>query len=215
MRRGPPEVKRFSSVVVARHPREIVWKTIRDRLVDLAPLLDGVESITLLERREAEDGAVHLVNLWKATAEIPAILAKVVQPSMLAWVDRAEWRHEAWECRWRIEPRFFPGRIRCSGSTRYEPALGGRGTRITFAGTLEVDLAGVPGLPGFLGAPASGAVESLAIALVPRSFRKLADALSRLLAEDGRGTQGAPPPSDARPSRARAARPQPPPTRTL
>ena len=174
-------MERFSSVAVIKHPVEVVWATVRDRLADVAPLLDDVESITVVERRETPDGVVHLVNLWKAKAQIPSALAKMVPPSSLAWIDRAEWQPHSRECHWRIEPRFFADRLRCSGVTRYEPALGGRGTRTTFTGTLDLDLHGVRGVAGFLEGAARRAAESFATTLVPRNFRKLIDALAVFL----------------------------------
>lgn len=174
-------MERFSSVAVVKHPLELVWATIRDRLADLAPLLDNVESITVVERRDAADGVVHLVNLWKARAEIPPAIAKMVPPSSLAWIDRAEWQPRGRECHWTIEPRFLAERMRCGGVTRYESALGGRGTRITFTGTLDLDFHGVRGVPGLLAGAARRAVESFATTLVPRNFRKLTEALAVFL----------------------------------
>ena len=105
--------------------------------------------------------------------------------SLGAWTDRAAWHGDLHECRWRIEPDFLSDGIRCAGITRYGTALGGRGTRVTFEGTLDVRAARVPGLPALLGDAASGIIEPFLVGMIPKSLRKLGDAVTALLATGG------------------------------
>ena len=174
-------MKTFKSIVVVKHPPALVWATIRDRLSELVPLLDDIEKITVVERKEEMDGTVRLVNLWKANPKIPAMLASVVKPSMLAWTDRAEWNPRTYQCKWRIEPQFFPDRTRCTGITSYETAMGGRGTRITFEGSLDVAAHSLAGVPSFLESTISKGIESFVTTLIPKNFRKLTDAMGIFL----------------------------------
>ncbi len=166
-------MKTFKTVAMIKHSRPLVWTTIRDRLSELAPMLTDVEGIVVQSREDRNDGTVRMVNLWQAKASIPASLAAVITPDMLAWTDRAEWRPQTWECHWQIQPHFFSDRIHCVGVTRYEEAMAGRGTRLTFEGNLEVTASNIPGL--------SGLIETFAIGLIPKNFQKLAHAVAQSL----------------------------------
>jgi hypothetical protein len=174
-------MKPFKSLIIVKHPLDTVWTTIRDRMPEMAPMLDDVASITVVERYENGNGVVGLVNEWRIGLKIPAAMSSFVRPEMLGWIDRAEWSAETHECRWAIQPFFLADAVRCSGTTRYEPAIGGRGTRITFAGTLDVDRGRLGSIPASLGIPVSAAIETLVSTLIPKNFRKTTDALEKLL----------------------------------
>jgi hypothetical protein len=176
-------MKDFKSIVVVAHPLKLVWETIRDRLPELGLLLDDIENITVVDRREEADGSVFLVNIWKANPQIPSMLSSFLNPSMLVWTDRAEWKSRLHECRWRIEPHFLPDGIDCNGVTRYEPAMGDRGTRITFAGELDINGHKLKGVPSFLESTVEKGLESFLTSLIPKNFRKLTQAATTLLNE--------------------------------
>jgi hypothetical protein len=174
-------MKKFKSVMVVKHPKSVVWKAMRDRLPEMVPFLDNVAAITQVRREEPTDGCVQLINLWKADVDIPSTIQSVIDPSNLSWLDRAEWFEPKNKCQWTIEPQFFTDHIRCAGSTYFEPAIGGRGTRITFEGELEITVSNIAGLPSFMHATVSKAMESLVTSLIPKNFRKITDAMSILL----------------------------------
>jgi hypothetical protein len=174
-------MKDFKSIVVVTHPLDLVWKTIRDRLPELVLLLDDIEQVTVVERQEEADGTVKLVNLWKAKPQIPSMLSSAINPAMFAWTDHAQWMPHAHECRWRIEPQFLAERTRCTGTTRYETAMAGRGTKITFGGEFDIAAHGLAGVPSFLDGTISKAIESFVTSLIPRNFRKLAQATGTFL----------------------------------
>jgi hypothetical protein len=174
-------MKPFKTFAMVKHPVDVVYATVRDRLAELVPLLGDVDAVTTESREDGPGGTVRLVNRWKARADVPAALSSVIRPDMLAWLDRAEWREAERACHWRIEPLFAPDRTQCEGVTRYEPAMGGRGTRITFDGGIAVTAKGLPGVPAMLEGVVAGGIESLVTTLVPRNFQKLAGAVEKLL----------------------------------
>jgi hypothetical protein len=171
----------LKSISMLKHPRERVWPAIRDRLPEIVPLIDDIESVTVESREEKRNGTVLLVNTWKGKPKLPAIVAGRIRPEMFAWTDRAEYRVETFECLWRLEPHFFADRIKCSGVTRYEPAMGGRGTRITFEGDLELSTRNLPGVPTVFEGALASAIELFVAALVPKNFRKLTEAVGKFL----------------------------------
>ena len=177
-------MKTFKSVPVVKYPLALVWTTVRDRLPELVPLMDDIDSVMVVERAENPDGTVRLVNLWKAKLQIPPMLTSVILPDRLAWTDRAEWQPQRYECHWRIEPQFLPDQTQYAGMTRYEAAIGGRGTRMTFEGQLDVPTRGLlDSSPLLEGALAKG-VESVVTTLIPKNFQKLAHAVSTFLDKD-------------------------------
>ncbi len=165
-------MKTFKTIAVVKHPRTIVWQTIRDHLDELAPILGDIEGVNVQSRADTPDG-VRLVNVWRAKVPIPESLSSMITPDMLAWTDHAEWRAHSWECHWQIEPHFYSDRIRCIGITRYEEAMAGRGTRLTFQGDLDVLASNIPG--------ASALLEAFTTRLIPKNFQKLTKAVSQYL----------------------------------
>ena len=171
-------MKPFKSITIVKYPLQSVWATIRDNLPGLVPLMEDVEKVTLLDRQEQSNGTVRIDNLWQANPRLLALLKLNLNPENLAWVDRSEWHTPVFECHWRIEPRFMPEHIQSWGVARYEPAIGGRGTRITFEGQIGAVNNGSGVLPSFLDGPRLRGFETLAGSLIPNNLRKLTEAVS-------------------------------------
>jgi hypothetical protein len=171
-------MKPFKNVTIVKYPLKPVWTTIRDNLPDLVPLMEDVEKIIPLGRQDQSDGAVRIDNLWQANPRLLNLIKVNLSPENLAWVDRSEWREGTYECHWRIEPRFLPEHIQSWGLARYEPAIGGRGTRITFEGQIGASGAARAALPSFLDGTLLKGFEVLAGSLIPANLRKLTEAVS-------------------------------------
>jgi hypothetical protein len=171
----------FKSLVMAKHPRDRVWSATRDARPSVVPYLDDIERIVVESRTEGADGTISIVNQWRAKAKIPPALAAVIKPEMLAWTDHAVWDPREHACRFRIETRFFPDRVRCSGTTSYEVAMGGRGTRVSFSGKIQVIAKGLPGVPAFLEETVSSGIEAFVAALIPGNLRKVVDGVAAYL----------------------------------
>jgi hypothetical protein len=107
---------------------------------------------------------------------------------MLSWTDHAVWVPSEHVCRFRIETRFFPDRVRCTGTTRYEAAMGGRGTRVSFHGELTVSAKGLPGVPAFLEDTVAKGIETFVVALIPNNLRKVVEGVGRYLDAGGANT---------------------------
>jgi hypothetical protein len=114
---------------------------------------------------------------------LPAVAHSIIKPEELGWLDYARWNNPELVCTWRIEPFFHPEAIQCSGATAYAPAIGGRGTRVTFEGEVDIDIARLAGLSRAISRPVSSIVENVVTTLVPRNFRKVYEAAARWLDE--------------------------------
>src|SRR5437773_1440734 len=87
-------------------PRPLVFATYRDRLPELVPYLPNIREIKVLEREEkpgGQEGHLRLLNLWRASADIPKVAQAVLKPEALAWKDHAHWNENDWTCEWRVE----------------------------------------------------------------------------------------------------------------
>jgi hypothetical protein len=173
-------VKSFKSIMMSKQPVKQIWAAIRDRTPELAEMLDDVDEIVVLERKQLLNGSVRLVNEWHATHRLLNSLKPVLGSDSIVWLDHADWSESDWQCRWRVEPQFLAGRVRCEGTTSYEPAMGGRGSKITFQGQLELDLRFLGGAASVIPSGAAQIVESIVTVLIPKNFRKMVEAADRL-----------------------------------
>jgi hypothetical protein len=171
-------VKRFSTLAVLRSPPERLFGAMRDRLPELAESLSDVEQIEELERSELID-SVLVVNRWRARQSVPAFLQSRLGASAIHWIDRAHWFEDRHQCTWTIEPSIGEGAITCSGTTSFSPAMGGRGTRATFEGELNIDPLFLSSIVGAFQAPVKTLVESIATSIIPANFRAVAEAASK------------------------------------
>ncbi len=178
-------MKAFKDLVVIKQPLAPMWQTVRDRLPELAVELNDIEAIEILEREELTEGDIRLVNRWRSSQHIPAMLQGSLGSSEVSWLDRNVWDEARHCCEWQIEPSVLPDHIRCAGSTRFEPAMGGRGTRITFEGEFALAPGALKQLAGPLEQPVSKFIESIVTVFIPRNLRKVMQAAGhRVAAED-------------------------------
>ena len=168
-------MKSFRRLIVLKRPRDELWTNMRDHLVAFAGNLADIEQVRQLERTAGADGKVHIVNEWHARQQIPAPIRSMLKIEAVSWIDRNCWDDTTGTCSWSIEPSFLAGSIACSGVTSFTEAMAGRGTRVTFAG--EIDLK--PGLLGALGSMESmvtGFVEAIVTTIIPRNLRAVVEA---------------------------------------
>ena len=174
-------MKPFKAIQIVKVPVDSMWIAVRDRLDELVPQLDEIQSVTVEHRSELADGTISLINVWQAKANLPAVLSSIIKPDALAWTDRAIWDSAKHECTWQIELHFARERTHCHGMTTFEPAIGGRGTRVTFAGEFAINSHGLPGVPVLLESTVALAAESFVTSLIPANFRKLVTAAEALV----------------------------------
>ena len=174
---------------VVKEPADRLYETVRDRLPEIAAMMDDVESVRVLERKQQTKGRLLLVNEWRARLRLPALLEGLLEAGSLGWIDRAQWDDADRSCRWAIEPLFLPGQVSCAGRSHYEPAMGGRGARVTFEGEIAIALERLSTLAGPLEPAVAGLAESIVTTVIPRNFRKILDAACTLLGPDPNLTQ--------------------------
>jgi hypothetical protein len=168
-------LKSFRSLVVLKRPQQELWTAMRDHLVDFAGRIDDIDSIRQIDRSTDSHGIVHIVNEWRIHQQLPAAIRTMLKIEQMGWIDRNSWNTDTGTCSWSIEPIFLREFISCSGETAFSTAMAGRGTRVTFAGELDLK-------PGLLGSLAgiepivSGFIESIVTTIIPRNLRAVVEA---------------------------------------
>lgn len=169
---------KFQTLTLVKYPLPRVWQTMRDEMPLLAEHLEDIESVTQTERTESP-GQVAIVNLWQAKPKLPDLIAKHVDTTKFAWTDYATWDDATKICTWRIEPQLFSSLFKSQGQTHFVPAMGGRGTRITFSGEVEFSFGmATDGIQKMLEDTLLKGVMSFAQGVIAKNFRKMADALN-------------------------------------
>lgn len=171
----------LGAVVVLKHPAAEVWRVMRDELEQLAKLQDGIRELRIEQREPQGECGVRVVSVWEADVSVPALAAPYLDPDMFRWTDDAVWDDTRRECCWRITTHHLADRISCAGTTRYEPALGGRGTRVTMHGGFHWDLHGFLEVPRAFEAGVSLGIESFVGSMVQRNYRKILEAARQYL----------------------------------
>ena len=127
-------------------PRDLVYATYRDKLVDLIPYLPNVRQIEIKSRR-SEGGLTKFVNEWHGGGEIPVMARAVISETMLSWTDFATWHDSEFITNWRIETHAFTEAVNCAGKHRF--LNDGNGTLIESRGELSIDARQIKGIPPF------------------------------------------------------------------
>jgi hypothetical protein len=169
-------VKEFRSIMVLKCPREKLWNTMRDHLPQLAGRIDEIESVTELEREANPDGSVRIVNRWLIRQQVPVFARALVGATEVSWIDRNLWSAAKSSCEWTIEPSVMRDSLSCAGITRFEEAIGGRGTRVTFEGAIDLKPSLWIGPLASLQSPITRFLESIVTTVIPRNFRDVLDA---------------------------------------
>ena len=186
-------MKTFSSFTMIRHPLEQVWATMRDRLPEIAMQMEDLESIVVVERSVESDGRLRLVNRWNAKQQVPALLENALGGKTIHWIDRAVWDDGLRKCTWSIEPSVLAGHIECGGTTRYEPAMAGRGTRVTFEGYFSLKPGFLDGFPAAFEPTIAGFAETIVSSVIPRNLARAVAAAGQLIATENAAAQCAQP----------------------
>lgn len=172
----------FKSFTMVRQPIDELWLVMRDRLGEIGSGLKDIRSIEVLERVELPEGRLRFLNRWTSLQQIPAMLRGPMGGDSISWLDRAEWDDAARTCAWTIEPSVLPGYIDCGGTTRFEPAMAGRGTRVTFEGHFKLRPGFLSGLPAALEPAVQSLVESIVSTVVPRNLIRVVTAAAQSIA---------------------------------
>jgi hypothetical protein len=170
----------FKTISLIKHRTEKVWSTMRDELPKLAEMMDDIESITEKERIQSKT-LYQIVNIWKSATRLPQPVMNLLHTDSFSWTDRAEWNNESHICQWSIEMHYFHDAVQCHGSTVFEPAMGGNGTKVTFSGNLILNSRKLEGFTGVLGEAVFAAAQGIIQNTIQKNFRKVTETIGKHL----------------------------------
>jgi hypothetical protein len=162
---------------ILRFPRELVFRTYRDRLVELVPHLPNIRGIEVLSRKD-EPPLTHIVNLWRGGGDIPALARAFLSEKMLSWTDHARWDERAFLCEWRMEAHSFKEALHAAGCNWFREAEGG--CALVIEGELTIDGKQLP-IPRFLAGSVAPAVEKFLVGMIRPNLTETAKGVARFL----------------------------------
>lgn len=171
----------FKTISIIKFPVDTAWNTMMNRLPDIAQDVDDLESITEVERTPLPGGTTRIVNIWKSKPKLPSMVIKYINPDMLAWTDTATWQAHEKIVSWEIRSHHFHEEMYCKGRTVFEPAMGGKGCRLTFSGSLEWKGKVLSVGLGIFDSTIARAVEGVLTQMIPSNFRKITEVMSKYL----------------------------------
>lgn len=166
-----------------KFPRELVYKTLRDKLPELVPYIPNVKKIEVMKKQKTKRG-VYLENKWYADYEIPKLVQKIIKIEHLTWMDYANWFDDEYACEWRLEPVFFKDYVDASGRNEFFEDKGE--TIIRLNGKLIVDTSKHPLVPRFLASRVNKEVEKMALFAIKPNLKRLVQGLREFLKKEGK-----------------------------
>lgn len=174
---------KFSLTDEIPFPRDIVFATHRDKLLELVPYLPNVKSV-VVRSRAVEDGVIKLVNVWTGTTDdVPTVIRSLIKPDMLTWVDTATWDEGRWRTDWDIDITALAGAVTARGYNTFREEDGE--TVLHMQGEFTIHPEKVPGVPGFVARAAAPTLERFVVGLLEPNLRKTNQAVRRYI-EDHR-----------------------------
>lgn len=174
---------KFSLVDEIPHPRELVFSTHRDKLLELVQYLPNVASVAT-ESRTEEGPLVKLVNIWTgASGEIPAPVRPLMRTEHLMWVDRATWDTDRWRVDWEITLSAVPEAVSARGFNTFLEE--GNETIIQMNGEFLIHPERVAGVPTFVARRAAPALERFVVGLLQPNLRRSNQAVQQYIEDHG------------------------------
>ncbi|MFH1468933.1 MAG: hypothetical protein ABIO70_31395 [Pseudomonadota bacterium] len=166
------------SVSLVHHPRAAVFRAYRDRLSEIAAYIPDVREIKVQTREDA-GGVVKIHNVWVAQCEVPTALKVVLKPENLMWDDFATWDEATMICDWEIKTRVFREMVSCRGRNTFAEQRGT--TSVLLTGDLTIDIASLPGVPGFMARRLGPQVEKFIVSLITPNLERVNQSLEKFL----------------------------------
>jgi hypothetical protein len=171
----------FNVETTIAYPRQLVFETLRDHIVDLVPYLPDVDKIKVVERKQVSDTEVFLLNHWFGKTNIPAMVKSILKPEMLQWKDHANWYADQFYCSWRLESLFADNLFACSGTNTFAEH-GEAETRMNIKGRLDVYAErAVPSLMKGLAKKLGPQIEKIVVRTITPNFTTVAQGIQKYL----------------------------------
>jgi hypothetical protein len=159
-------------------PREVVFRTYRDCLVELIPYMPNIRQVAITSRQEMGD-RIEQVNEWKGGGDIPAAARAILDESMLSWTERALWQSAEFVTHWQIQTHAYTQAVHCKGLNRFLEDQGG--TVIESVGELRIDPKQIHEVPSFIAGMVGGVVEDFLGKKIEPNLIQMGDGVRRYL----------------------------------
>jgi hypothetical protein len=174
----------FAETSRVSHHAALVLETMIERMEEIVPFLDNVESIETQSRRTLKDGRIKIVRRWQGRADtMPTALRPFLTRDFMGWIDTAVWTPAQHAVEWSQSmcSQGVAALYTCSGVNSFEPHPDDpqHATLIRVSGDLVLHADRLPGIPRFLASRLAPQVEQFIVGLVTPNLKGLAKGLQR------------------------------------
>ena len=162
-----------------RHPRSLVYATYRDDLPTVAAHIPDVEAIVERAREERPPGP-RIHNEWISRSEVPLFLRPFVSAEMLRWDDYAQWHDADHSGSFDVKLRFFTDHVTWRGWNRFLAPTPST-TVVRVEGTIDVDVARIPGVPRMLVGTLKPRIERYVATVMGQNLHQMNASIERYL----------------------------------
>jgi hypothetical protein len=162
-------------------PRDLVYATYRDNLVDLLPYMPDVRNAAIKSHRQ-EGESIYTVCEWQGGGEIPVAARAILNETMLSWTEYDRWDGTEFLLEWRIETHAFTEAVSCQGKNRF--IADGQHTIVESRGELAIDANQIKGVPSFLASGIANVVEDFLGKKIEPNLRQIGIGVSKYLSTD-------------------------------
>lgn len=174
---------KFTITEEIAHPRDKVFRTQRDKIVELVPYIPNVESV-VVEETHVEGPVVRFLNRWKVAAtEIPGPIKGFLKPEHLGYLDRAKWDETTHRCEWELEITALKDAVTARGTTSFLDE--GGETIVRMDGEFLIHPDRVPGVPAFVARTLAPTLEKFVVGLLQPNLKKTAHAVGAYIDDHG------------------------------
>ena len=107
-------------VTTFKFPREMVFRTIRDRYEDYLKYTTIVSKVKLIEEKSLSNTTMSTITEWEVKARIPMGFRHLIKPQMICWRVHTLWDMARWTCNWRMETFYFKEIFECYGAMNFK-----------------------------------------------------------------------------------------------
>ena len=173
----------FSSRDESKHPRDAVFATQRDRLLEVVPFLSGVERVQQLSREDRSDSVVVVRNEWTGSpSALPILLRPFVPPQVLRWRDETLWDPATWVATWSMEVPALGPAVSIHGTSRFE--IVAKGSAVAVQGEFTFHPERLPRAPD-MSPRMTPIFERFVVSLIVPMIRDSSRAVTRFLDDVG------------------------------
>lgn len=163
------------------YDRDLVFKTLRDKLIEYTKYVPNLTYVKILEKKQLDKDITKIRAEWMGHGQIPFIVRSFLKPEMIKWRDESIWDAKKYTCTWEIIPLYFKTFVECKGIWYYQQEK--KGTKMQLDGILKIQIHSFPGVPDKIAQIAGSIIEKFIMRYLEPNMKANMKAVRKFLEE--------------------------------